>query len=97
MTREESTQLENLAKDIRELSARVDTYHTEVAVQNEACRACRLTVVSMGQVLYGNGVPGIKGKVQSLEESRDHMRWGLKALWGAAVAFTAAIIKLFLG
>lgn len=90
MTRDEMDRIDRLAE-------KVESYHTEIREQIAACKACRADLVGVQRVLYGNGEPGLKGDVQSLKESRTHMRAGLAALWSAAVAIGAAVVKLFVG
>lgn len=95
MTRDEMNQLEKLGERIDNLAAKVETYHVENREQIASCNACRATVEGMGKIVWGNGEPGLKGDVQSLKESRGHLRAGMWALWSAAVAITAAVVKLF--
>ena len=101
MTRDEMDRLDaissELKSDIKALSAKIETYHTENREQIVSCKACRTTVAGVAHVVYGNGEPGLKGDVQSLKESRNHMRAGIAAAWSAIVAIVCAALKWVAG
>lgn len=101
MTRDEMDRIDRLTE-------KVESYHVEVREQITSCKACqeamdaridgvKANLAGVARVVYGNGEPGLKGDVQSLKESRGHMRAGIAAAWAALVSIACALLKLFVG
>ena len=93
MTKEESAQLDSIERQIRELAAKVETYHVENREQIVSCKACRTTVEGMGKIVWGNGEPGLKGDVQSLKETRGRIKWAIGLMTGAMATIAGALFK----
>jgi hypothetical protein len=70
---------------------------TMIAAKEEVCKSCVGKVEGLELVVYGNGDPGLKGKVASLLETRTNMRWGFGLVWSGVVAIGAALTKVWYG
>ena len=64
------------------------------------CGPCRAKVEAIDVLLQGppdNGQrPGLKGRVESLEQSRRLTRWGLRAAWGVITGLVLTVIGALL-
>jgi hypothetical protein len=89
MTREEADKLDAIAMAMQDLT---------IAFREHDAReeSCRIRVHEMAIELWGNGKPGLKTRLDRIEQ-RSHLLWGAVCAGAAVVGFVAEKAMTLLG
>jgi len=83
--------LDELRKDMQDVKLQVARIVSHLESERESRKEIRAMIEKHTHIIFGNGEPGFKTRLDRIEQSESNRTWHIRAVWAAILTMLARI------